>query len=260
MPEGQEKFIPMKDAGIRDWENMAYDSGLVSEQKLKELIIENEQKQKRLRAFNLPTFATYGPTNSFTETAELIPQEKKTSASERFLVRCAPKNLMSNTKIERTLNITWSEVEKFVEQLPEGKDNYTVEIREHWNADYGGAIVGDGNGHVILELVKGNLTNIDKKGLGEIKKGELNIERADIHFKYDGQPTDAEKQVMIGALKYFIPDLDREKLEQLNLYAEYAYSKDHGYRFFEATTEKAAAKFWTELGYTRTPKEETTGD
>lgn len=255
MSEGESKFKPMKAAGIRDWLQEAHKAGSVSEYQLNQIMQENEYKQERLKAFGLPTFASYGPKNSLAEVVELVPKDKIDSTTERFLVRCAPKDLSSDLKIERTKNITWAEVEKFIEQLPGSSEHYTVEVREDWNSDYGGTIIGDGAGSIVSEIVKGNLLNIEKKGLGEIKKGQLNL--GDIHFHYQGDPTDDEKQIMIGALKYFVPDLDREKLQRLKLYTEYAYSIDHGYRFFEVTTEENQAQFWTKLNGEKTWSEPT---
>ncbi|MFA6520155.1 MAG: hypothetical protein WCT44_00955 [Candidatus Paceibacterota bacterium] len=242
MPEGKGQFKQMKKAGIRDYLLSMKEAGIISPRKTDQLMADNESKQERLRNYRLPTFTTWGPTESLTETTKLIPESQKTPG-HRFLVRCAPKNLQSNLKIERTMNITWPEIGVFVRQLPGGEENYTVEIREHWNADYGGAIIANGAGKIIAEIAEGNLAELENKDSRDIKNAQIDLGVGDIHFKYSENTSLPEKEIMIGALKYFTPTVTREGLEKLKIYTEFAYSKEHGYKFFEASNED----FWTNI-------------
>lgn len=132
-----------------------------------------------------------------------------------------------------------------------GADNYSVEIREHWEPDYSGTIISNGSGSTIVEQVKGSHANLEKLPLADqkhnategVKKIQIDTERADLHFMDEGQPTAEEKTIMIDALKYFTSEITREKLEQLKIYAEYCYAAEHGYRFIDV----ADSKYWTGL-------------
>lgn len=242
MLEREGQFKSIKKNGIRDYLLSMEKAGVISPREASKFMIDNESKQERLHDYRLPIFATWGPTASLNETANLIPESQK-SPENRFLVRCAPRNLQSNFKIERTMNITWPEVSLFIKELPGGEENYTVEIREFWDADYGGAIIADGKGKIITEIASGNLSDFEEKSSKDIKNAQIDLGVGDIHFQYSENVLPPEKEIMLGALKYFIPQMVRQNLEELKIYTEYAYSKEHGYRFFEATD----SDFWTKI-------------
>jgi len=75
--EGQ--FKPMKKDGMRDYLLSMRKAGLVSSEKVGQLMADNESKQERLRHYRLPTFTTWGPTESLNKTIELMPEDQKTS-------------------------------------------------------------------------------------------------------------------------------------------------------------------------------------
>lgn len=232
------KFKPMKKNGMRDWLLSMRGAGILSSEKVGQFMADNERKQERLRKYGLPTFTTWGPTESLAETAKLIPDDwKKIPSPHLFLVRCAPKNLQSNLKIERTVNITWPEIEAFVKGLPGGEENYTVEIRENWVADCSGTIIADGRGKIMAEIAEGSLAELEDKGLTEIKKAQIDLGSGDMRFRYSENISPDEQKIFLEALKYFIPNLTREDLEKLKIYTEFCYSKEHGFKFFEATDD-----------------------
>ncbi|MDO8581357.1 MAG: phosphotransferase [bacterium] len=241
--EGEGKFKSIKAHGIGDWLNAGQQSGtpFLSESKAQELIARNERKGDRFKKYKLPQFETYGPVDSFDEIANRIPEEKRTE-KERFLVRCTPKDKSSSLKIERTKNIAWQDVATFIEQLSGGAANYTVEVREHWEPDYGGGLVADGEGHVSVEICRGSHADIEGKALGDIKGGVLDAEGFDTRsFRYHGDPSTEEKEMMMGALRFFTPHLTGEKLGELQMHAEFVYKEGKGYRFIDVEDDP----FWT---------------
>lgn len=251
MLEGKQQFKPVKKTGMMETLEKMGRGGLLPLWEVDRLMTDNESKYERLHKYGLPTFFTWGPTESFEETAKLIPDSWKEIPktleipARRFLVRCAPKNLHSALKIERTMNITWPEVATFIKQLPGGKENYTVEIREHGNADYAGTIIANGKGKIMTEISSGNLAEQENKGISDIKNARIDLsDGVDIHIKYSENSSEFEKNIILGALKYFTPELSRKNLEELKIYTEFSYSKEQGYRFFEVTTDD----FWTNLG------------
>lgn len=248
--EGEGKLNNMKAAGIIDWQKAVLKTGAVREDEIGELIEENEAKQERLKNFALPTVTAWGPRASFEELTQLIPEDKRTSATEKFLIRCSPKDQRGQLKLKRQFGLNWSETVAFADDLVGGKENYNIEIRHDPVPEYSGTIIADGEGRLVLEWAKGRHADMEKKGLGEIKKAEFNnnANPGQIHLEYEGEATTEEKNIALGALKYFTPEIKREALENLNIYAEWSYSKENGYWFFEATSEKDKdKKFWTNL-------------
>ena len=243
MKESAPQPNPIKAAGIRDWLIAARDEGVLSAHEVDALIQENETKGRLLERYELPTFAVYGPCESLDKVAELIPEEIRSSQVQRFLVRCAPKRADSGLHIERNMDIPWENVVEFVHDLPGGAEQYTVEIREHWKADYAGAIIGNGEGKILMEMIKGDLVSLDKKSSSEMMEGRYDAGQSDIRFHYTDDMTENQRGIMIGALKHVLPELTRESLEKLRIYLEFAYHKDNGYRFLDISERN----FWTTL-------------
>lgn len=241
--EREPKPEPIKSAGIRDWLVRAQEEGVVSEQEAEVLIHENEAAKRRIIEEGLPTFAIYGPRDSLERVEKLIPKSERDSPDRLFLVRCAPRKMSSKLQIQRNMGIPWEQVVNFVGHLPGGKENYTVEVREHWNADYAGAIIGNGGGKVLMEMIKGDLVNLDKKGDKEIMNARYDTNQFDFGFSYTEGMTEEQRQIMIGALRYVMPEITRENLGKLKIYLEFAYKKEYGYRFLDISDRD----FWTKL-------------
>jgi len=250
--ENEQKIEP-SNPGMYDWLLAQQKEGSINAKETERLLKENEEKQERLRAYQLPTFATTGTCSSLEEAISLIPENKW--GVEKFLVRCLPRNNNDNLNIQRARNVSLDEVADFVNNLPGGRDNYLVEIREHWEPDYAGTIISDGNGSTVIEQVKGAHANIENQSAVDpshnikdgIKKIEINANHFDLHFVSQGQPDLEEKNIMIDALKYFTHEISRENLEELKIYTEYCFSKKYGYKFIDI----ANSKYWTTLNQTK---------
>ncbi len=253
-----EQKIQSNNPGMYDWFLAQQKDGSINVKETEKLLKENEEKQERLRAYQLPTFATTGTCSSLEEATSLIPENKW--GVEKFLIRCLPKNNDDNLNIQRARNINLDEVTDFINNLPNGRDKYSVEIREHWEPDYAGTIISDGNGSTVIEQVKGTHANIENQSVADsahnikdgIKKIAINANSFDLHFTSQEQPTPEEKDIMIGALKYFTPEISRENLEKLKIYTEYCFSKKHGYRFIDI----ANSNYWTTLHQTKKERQD----
>ncbi len=237
-----------KEDSMYSWWEAQHKAGMTDSHQVDQLRKANEGKLERLQEYKLPVFQTTGTCASLDEALAKIPEDKWDS--EKFLVRCSSKNTNTNPKIERSKNISLDQVVDFVKRLTGGEKNYNVEIREFWNADYGGTVIADGEGKIVIETAEGNLSDLESKEVGEIKKAEYNYTQGP-SFKYVGAPSTREKDIMLGALKYFTPELDRKALDKLKVYSEYAYSEKRGYRFFEASDQE----YWTQLDARKLPNE-----
>ncbi|MBU1038819.1 hypothetical protein KKC17_01080 [Patescibacteria group bacterium] len=242
-----EKSAP-NNPGMYDWLLAQQKDSLIDPKQTEKLLKENEEKQDRLKKYRLPTYATTGTHSSLEEAISYIPENKW--GVEKFLVRCVPKN-NGGLKIQRCRNISLEEVINFVNNLPEGKNNYFVEIREHWEPNYSGTIISDGDGSTVIEQVKGSHANLENQSIATptinpetgIKKLEINNNRFDLHFVSQGEPNLEEKNIMLEALRYFTPEINRKKLEKLKVYTEYCFSNKYGYRFIDI----ADNDYWTNL-------------
>lgn len=236
-PENQ---IKPPGRSIRDYLEKLEEGGHISRQKAEKLIAENEEKQARLEKFHLPTFVNYGVFNDLDSALAAIPANKK---DEKFLVRCAPKK--PELTIQRIKSVSLDEIANFVNNLPNGKENYTIELREYWNANYGGTIVGDGKGKIIIEMAEEGRAELEKATAEKIKSGSWDAKSSGISFHWNEESTDKEKGIMIEAIKFFSPMLKRNELEKLKIYAEFVYSAENGFKFIDISDED----FWTKLDF-----------
>lgn len=255
MTERESDYKPMKSTGIREWLLAQQEAGIMNEMEVNRLLELNEHKYERLNAHGLPAFATTGTCESLGEAIKHIPTDKW--GADKFLVRCMPKDVSSKEyKLERQKNLAFDDIPNWVEARPGGKEHYSVEIREYWDADYSGTIIADGESRINIEQKPGNHAQFETADNTIIKTATYdNNAGGAIHFDYGQNPTIEQKEIMMAALKYLVPTITREQLEKIKIYAEYVYSKTHGFKFLEVNDDK----YWTRLD-ARPIERDLTGD
>ncbi len=204
---------------------------------LKKILNQSVNKKERLKKSGLPIGVSYGPYNSFKKIEEMVSKQNRDSVI--YFIRCVPKNYQknSNLQIERLNKITWKEAKNFYNNLSGDSDNYSVQLFEIWDAEYKGGIVIN-NGRVMVDLEKDDKFYSKKNEIKKIKGASLDVtgqetNQISLHFNYLNNPNAEEKEIMIKAIKYLNPNLKREKFEQLKVYADFYYSYEHGFKFFD---------------------------
>lgn len=236
-------------AGMFDWLKAQNKINKISNLETEKLLSENEKKQEKIKSYNLPTFKSTGTWPSLADALNNLSKSRWNS--DKFYVRCVPADNNDQLKIQRIGNIDFADIEKFIDSLPGGKSRYMVEIREYWEPDFSGTIISDGQGRTVVEQVRGAHANLEKAQISDsqnniingIKNISLDQNNFDIHFNEQGILTEEEKNVMIKALNFFLPEFNRVSLEKLKIYAEYSYHKKYGYKFLDV----ADSDYWTKL-------------
>ena len=104
-----------------------------------------------------------------------------------------------------------------------------------------------------LELEEGDKFFAKGDELKEVKGASMDLSgihgQVGGHFKYLNDPTEEQKEVMMKAIKYLNPTLDRELFEKLKVYADFYFSPEHGFKFvdyFEGKDVDIFTKVYTE--------------
>lgn len=231
---------------IKQWAEKASNLGLRLGDSLESILKQSVAKKERLKNSGLPIGISYGPFDSFEEIDKSVPIEQRDKTV--YFLRCVPKDYKpgKDSKIERFYNVNYNQAKNYFKQISIDSKEYTAELFEIWEPDYSGGLIIN-NGRVMIDLEKGDRF-YSKENEDENKGANLDLtghetSKTGIHFEYNNNPTNEEKEIMLEALKYINPYLDRELFERLKIYAEYFYSHKEGFKFVDYLEGKEADKY-----------------
>jgi|GEM_PF-3937332 len=238
---------------ITEWTKKSAEAGLVNKDELERVLINAGTKKSRLENSGLPIGVSYGPFDSWSDIEQAVPNNKRDNI--QYFIRCVPKDYETRSKltISRLPNASWLEVKEYYDRLSGGSDKYTIQLFETWQPDYSGGLVIN-NGRVMVDLEQGDKFFYKKEDDKSQPVGAtMDVSgqesgKFDLHFNYANNPTDEEKQIMLQTVKYLNPQLDRELFEKLQVYADYFYSREHGFKFVEYWEGEEAKKY---IGFNR---------
>ena len=228
---------------ISEWNAGLKKEKLVDSFRFEQSIEERDTKKERLEKSGLPYGISYGPYDTFEEIEKEIPESK---INKTYFIKCIPKNKYRNEiPVLRKPKISLEEAKKYFKDISEGSNKYKIHLFETWEPDYSGGIVIN-SGRVMVDLEKGDRYFIKEeveKVLGaslDTKGDETGI---DIHFSYQNEPLPEEKEIMMKALKYLNKDLKRDKFEEMEIYADFMYSRKNGFKFIDYFEGENAKKY-----------------
>ncbi len=198
-----------------------------------------KHKKERAEAFGLPQLAIWGPSDDFDELRQSIPEEAR--AREQFVIRCQNKQ---TGRVERSIGISWQQVEDFVQALPGGKEQYSLRVQEYLKPDLAGTIIANGKGKIVIEIVRGDAYNIDA-GKGIVMTYHPDTEAT---IPWPKELTIEERQAVLSGLEY-VTSVTREDAEHLKIYAEFNWRSHHSetepdrHWFFDVSDDD----FWTNI-------------
>ena len=232
---------------ITQWAKKANELGITIGNSADEILEQSQNKKERIEKSGLPTGTIYGPYDSFEEIEKVVSLEKRKDT--RYFVRCVPKNYKknSNLEIKRINNVNYDQAKELYGKILEDKENYTVTLLEIWEPEYSGGVVIN-QGRVMIDLEKGDKFYSKEDSPEEIKGASLDVSgqetrETNIHFDYSNDPTKKEKEIMMEAIKYFNPELNRDIFEQLKIYTDFYYSSKYGFKFVDYFEGEKADKY-----------------
>lgn len=225
---------------IADWLSALAEQNILPPGRAAALLAQNETPGAAAEQYRLPLFAAYGPSSALAPLESEIPEEQRQAGS--FFIRCTP--LAPGLSRQRIMDTDWETAAAFISALPGGPERYSIRAYDYWKPQYSGTVVANGAGRLCLEIIRGDISDIHCAPGNRIRSLRLDQPGGDIHFQSETGISRRERAVLLGALRYFSPSLDRDDLGALSVYAEFAFRPGKGYRF---RPDVSTDPFWTSL-------------